>query len=346
MSDMGDGRSDGRSDGSIDDRLAIQIITYNRAPYLDRTLAQLLASPFARCTITVLDNCSGDDTPEVCARYRPLFHDLRTVRHKRNIGACPNYLRAVELAEAPYTWVLCDDDTFDFADCGDVLAALQLGRVDLIPVGPPGVSGWRRGAITTSANLANRGSNYFYLLSFLPNMMFKTALFDSVCIAQGYRAVTNMFPHFAFLDKSVREEFSVYVSRRNLVYRGEENNYLSRLSWFTSWVNNCRTIEDRKLRRAAIYELAAIGKQGGRFRWLRDLALWIVEEKVNAPERVYRQIGQILLGLSSDQRFLVFLLSPLVLLPAPAYRLIRRARRAARGKPYPAVKQSADFFRL
>lgn len=319
----------------IDSKLEILIITYNRAPYLERTLAQLLESPFARCRITILDNCSGDDTPEVGAKYRPLFHDLRIVRHKRNIGACPNYLRAVELSEAPYTWILCDDDTFDFADCADVLEAIQLGRVDLIHVGPSGVSGWRRGAITTSTNLTRKGSNYFYLLSFLPNLIFKTALFDSACIAQGYRAVTDMFPHFAFLDKSVRAGFSVYVSQRNLVHRGEENNYLSRLSWLTSWVNNCRTIEDRALRRAAVYELAAIGKKGGHLRWLKDLAVWIVEEKFGAPERVYRQMGQILLGLSNDQRSLVFLLSPLVLLPAPAYRLTRRVRRAVRGKPYP-----------
>lgn len=187
----------------IDDALEILIITYNRAKYLDRTLAQLLGSPFSRCKITVLDNRSSDETPLICAKYQSLFPDFGILRHWKNIGACANYLRAVELSESLYTWILCDDDTFDFTDCLDVVDAIELGGVDLIHTGAPGEFGWRRGITTTSANLTKNGTHYFWVFSFVPSLIFKTERFDSECIAKGYRISVNSYPHFEFLRKSV-----------------------------------------------------------------------------------------------------------------------------------------------
>lgn len=119
---------------------------------------------------------------------------------------------------------------------------------------------------------------------------------------------------------------------------------MSGLTWFTLWVNNCRTIEDGKLRRAAVYELGDTARN--RSRWLKNLALWIIEEKADAPEKVVRQIGQLLLGFSTDQLLLLCLISPLVLIPPPVYQSLRRMRRTVRGKPYPRAEQPADFFRL
>jgi glycosyltransferase involved in cell wall biosynthesis len=328
----------------IDKKLEILIITYNRAKYLDRTFAQLLEGPVSRCKITVLDNCSSDETPLVCAKYRSLFPDFNIIRHRKNIGACANYLRAVELSESLYTWILCDDDTFDFTDCLDVVDAIQRGSVDLIHTGAPGEFGWERGITTTSATLTKNGTHYFWVFSFVPSLIFKTECFDSECIAKGYRISVNSYPHFEFLKQSVRDNYSIYVSKREIVDRGRDDSYLSGLTWFTLWVNNCRTIEDGKLRRAAVYELGDTARK--RSRWLKNLALWIIEEKANAPERVVRQIGQLLLGFSTDQLLLLSLISPLVFIPAPVYRLLRRIRRMVRGKPFPQAEQPADFFRL
>lgn len=253
----------------IDDKLEILIITYNRAKYLDRTFAQLLEGPFSRCKITVLDNCSSDETPLVCAKYQSVFPDFNIIRHRKNIGACANYLRAVELSESLYTWILCDDDTFDFTDCLDVVEAIQRGSVDLIHTGAPGEVGWERESTTTSANLTKNGTHYFWVLSFVPSLIFKTERFDSECIAKGYRISANSYPHFEFLKQSVRDNSSIYVSKREIVDRGRDDSYLSGLTWFTLWVNNCRTIEDGKLRRAAVYELGDTARK--RSRWLKTL---------------------------------------------------------------------------
>jgi glycosyltransferase involved in cell wall biosynthesis len=101
----------------LEEDLEILLITYDRAKDLEKTLNQVLNSPFKNCKITVIDNCSPDDTPQVCAYFQKLFSNLEIIRHKKNIGSSPNYLRAVELSSSNYTWVLCDDDTFDFSNC-------------------------------------------------------------------------------------------------------------------------------------------------------------------------------------------------------------------------------------
>ena len=57
----------------IEEKMEIILITYNRSKYLDNTLNQFLNSPFKNCKFTVLDNCSPDNTPEICAKYENYF---------------------------------------------------------------------------------------------------------------------------------------------------------------------------------------------------------------------------------------------------------------------------------
>ncbi len=328
---------------TLEGQLEILIFTYNRAAYLEWTLAQLLASPFAGCKLTVLDNCSTDETPQVCAQYQGLFAEMRVVRHRKNIGLAPNYLRAVELAEAPYAWILGDDDVFDFSNCTDVIDVIKAGTVDLIYLSDLGVVGWARETTTTSGHLAKHGSNYFLLLTFVPNFLFRTERFDSQSLIEGYRSAANLYPHFPFVNKSVRDDFSFYISKQKLVYRGEDDNYLSMLTWLTVWVNNCRTIEDHKMRRAAIYELPYVAQS--RIKWLRVVAISIIAGKMDAPEKVLPQLRQMMSGLSADQLLLLSLLAPLLLVPSVIYRRLRTLRRARRGKAFPEASQSTDLFR-
>lgn len=321
--------------------LEILLITYNRAAYLERTLAQLSDSPFARCRITLLDNCSTDDTPQVCSRRQSSFPRLSVVRHPKNIGACANYLRAVELSQSPYTWIVCDDDLFDFSVCEDVIEALQSEQFDLISLGSPGQLAWERGLKTSSRELIRRGSPFFGVFTFVPGVIFKSALFDSECVAKGYRNIINSFPHFEFISKAARENFSVYVSQRQIVHRDAHGSLPGRLHHMRVWVNSAATIEDRVLRAGVVDRTLPT-----RAQWFRALALAIVAEKIQHPDRVSRQVIELTLGLNSRQRLLLLFLSPLLLLPAPFYRLAFKAWRTARPKTNSNPEQDYDFFRL
>jgi len=202
---------------AVSEHLQIQLITFNRAGQLDHTLGCLHDSPFAGCRICVLDNCSEDDTPAVCARWRERFADFEVVRHRRNIGGNANLLRAEELSEGTYTWILADDDFYDFADCDDVLRELEAGEVDLICVGGAR-EGWARVGRLVGA-LSAPGKRFWWTVAFLPSMIFRTQLWDSEAVSEGYRLTNDLFPHFAFYRRQVERDAAVHVSRRVLVLR-------------------------------------------------------------------------------------------------------------------------------
>lgn len=238
----------------IEKKLEIILITYNRAKDLENTLNQLLESPFSICKITVLDNCSDDKTPDVCYKYQKLFKNMVIVRHPKNIGANPNILRAVETSQSLYTWILCDDDNYSFDDCDDVINTIENEEYDLIIVSEHYLSGQERGLKSTSKELVAKGVKYFHNLSFIPSSIFKTCLFDSYCLHQGYFNVHNLYPHFPFIVKSFEKDFKIYISRNKMVEVGTENiTTLSNLHWVLSWMNSCNLIKDKNVRKDAIY---------------------------------------------------------------------------------------------
>jgi glycosyltransferase involved in cell wall biosynthesis len=331
----------------LDEQLEVLCITYNRAGDLDRTLGQLAHSPLARCRITVLDNASTDATPEVCARREALLERLHTIRHPKNIGLSANYLHAIELATAPYTWVICDDDHYDFGRFGDVAEALRSGEFDLVSLGSAGTYRWVRGIASTTAELRRSHPGFHFVSSFIPSLIFRTALFDSNALSQGYRAAGDLFPHFPFLNACVAESRSLYIAREPVLFRNDAQNVLSPLQFLTSWVNNCSSITDRQLRRQVVFEAFELGEPGFRWRFASYVAQWIAYERLEHPERVARELGEIAFGLSRDQLLLLAPLLPIALIPRPLLRALRtlRARLTNVGPPQPFM-ESQDRLRL
>lgn len=239
----------------IEKNLQITIITYNRSRDLENTFKQLLNSPFSNCNILVLDNASDDETPDVCSKYEKLFSKMEIIRNVKNIGANPNYLKAVELSSSKYTWVLCDDDFYDFSNCNDVIEVIDSEKFDLIFVGAPCQNDWEKGLKINTVDLIKKGSKFHYIISFMPSTIFKTELFDSECFIKGYRNVINMFPQFEFINKAVADNFSVYVSKKEIIKRGSHNPAIfPNLQYITAWVNSCSTINDKELRRKVAYQ--------------------------------------------------------------------------------------------
>lgn len=86
-------------------RTTVVIATCNRAGELANTLSQL-SSLDPRPPVIVLDNASGDDTPDVAAR----FPGVRLIRLPHNLGAAARTL-GVLVAETPYV-AFSDDDSW------------------------------------------------------------------------------------------------------------------------------------------------------------------------------------------------------------------------------------------
>lgn len=296
----------------LHDILSIFLITYNRAACLDNTLRQLAGSPFAGCPITVLDNCSTDDTSSVCSKYCERFPQYSVVRHPINIGGNANYLRAVEMSRAPYTWVVCDDDDFDFSDCSDLLEALGSGAFDFLYLGSPYQQEWERGLSTTARELVARGSKYYSGMTYMPAIIFRTALFDSDCMVKAYRLINSLYPHFELLNRSISDNFNIYVAKRLIFLRNDMNSSgFYPLFWYCSWVTACQTIPDPLIRRKIISH--ATDQKG----YYKSLGFWIALEKSRKSRFFYKRIIDILCGYDWFHRIVFIPLIPVVFLPVP-----------------------------
>ncbi len=88
--------------------LEVFILTYNRASYLRESITSVLASSYKDFTLTVVDNCSTDDTEDVVKS----FDDprLKYVKHPENIGGINNINSAIKMSTGDYVVLFHDDD--------------------------------------------------------------------------------------------------------------------------------------------------------------------------------------------------------------------------------------------
>ena len=92
-------------------KLTIVIATYNRAPYLLRTLKSLTNQTLApeRFEILVVNNNSTDDTKEVFARFATLYPTL-SLRMVDEMQQGISYVRNRGIAEAAGEYIVFLDD--------------------------------------------------------------------------------------------------------------------------------------------------------------------------------------------------------------------------------------------
>ncbi len=305
----------------IEEKLEIVLVTYNRYKDLDNTLKQFLDGPFSGCKITILDNCSDDKTPEICAKYQKLFPNMNTIRHVKNIGGNANSLRAVETSNSLYTWVICDDDSYNFSECLDIINAIDSEKFDLISPGSPGESEWERGLSTTVKKLVERGSCYFLARSFVPGTIFKTELFDSICLLEGYANAHNFFPYFPFTNKSLEDNFSIYLSKNKIISAGTHNMAsFSGIYFIAGWINSCSLIKDKNIRKNTVYTYM------GNSSLIKRIFVSITFEKMSKEKETSKNILSLIFAIISTfgfskNLFLILLILPVSLIPRSLFKL-------------------------
>lgn len=299
----------------IEATLEIFLLTYNRSAYLDNTLRQLKEGPFVRCRLTVLDNCSTDLTPEITEKYRNQFPDYHVVRHSRNIGGDYNYLRAIELSKSHYTWILCDDDEYDFTYAEPVVKAVESRDFDLFYVASrSGVQlGWDGFGATRTRQLTAEGARYHRACLFWPSLIFRTEWYTTYCFTNA----PFLFPSFKFINLTLEHNHYIYVSEHPLVIRGEAaTSEQSPLILYREWVVNAALMEDKGLREYVIEQWTDKG-------FLRTLAFWIAVDRAKMVPGYWKRLVDIMFGLSTLQRIKFLALLPVMIIPVPMSALIK-----------------------
>jgi len=106
--------------------VAVVVVTHNRADLLARMLDALVVQTHPIATVIVVDNASGDHTPQVLARDDLPLH---VIRSEENVGGSGGFRIGMERAYAggwDRIWLM-DDDVVPAADCLETLMGVDPG---------------------------------------------------------------------------------------------------------------------------------------------------------------------------------------------------------------------------
>lgn len=249
----------------MNQNIDIIIITYNRLKFIKRTLDSVFAesSPVRDYEITVIDNCSTDGTSEFLVSFSESHKNLKVVRNIRNIGGNANICRAYETSltkNADYVWVLCDDDTFDFSNWGEVEEQIAKGT-DVICV--------CNYALPKEFSQKEVVPYLPLQLSFVPAGIYKKSLINDEVLTNMYDSIFTMFQQDILCLEAMNKKKSIHVVKNEIVHNGvfEEKNdadysytrgtrhVLKRrndTTWTLGFSNVLTYLDDEKLRKQAM----------------------------------------------------------------------------------------------
>jgi glycosyltransferase involved in cell wall biosynthesis len=90
--------------------VTVGLPVYNGARYLPSALEALAAQTYADLEIVISDNCSTDETEEICRAFAAQDERVRYIRRTENRGAAWNFNSVVTESSSPYfKWAAADD---------------------------------------------------------------------------------------------------------------------------------------------------------------------------------------------------------------------------------------------
>ncbi len=112
-------------------RVTVAIPVYNGARWIRQTIESILNQTFSDFELVISDNCSTDDTVDICQTFSKLDDRVRIHQNESNVGAALNFNIVYRLARAEY---------FKWASSNDLLAPTMLERcVEALDANPDAV---------------------------------------------------------------------------------------------------------------------------------------------------------------------------------------------------------------
>lgn len=262
------------------DKLQPIIITYNRAEFLQQTLQAFLKAGFAQLQFHVLDNASTDNTQEVVTQMQAHWPNLSYHRNKYNIGGNANYLRALEIGDAEYAWIIGDDDQWTFNGLSELTAIINNEAVDVLRLGWL-VTENSRGKSLNAIEIIKQEPLFFASISMISATILRRALVLKY-LPQAYANVGDAYPQLVpILAELAVGPLIIYTVTENLMTHTPNPNpgyYFGDLDWYNAWYRTSRFIEDKAIRRQFISEATKIMAPNKSFfkQWL-----WLLKVALN-----------------------------------------------------------------
>lgn len=254
------------------ERLRPVIITYNRAEQLERTLNAFLSAGLGSMQLTVLENASPDATSEVVTRFQAKWPELRYVRNRYNIGGCANYLRAIEITDSEYCWVIGDDDEWMFDGLGELVERLNEGIADVIRLGWQ-VEPTERSKLLSLAELVDSSPNFLGSVSMISSVIVRRS-FITRYFSESYFSLSDFYPQMVpFYREAASSSIKVYSLSTDFMTHTPSDKpgyFFGDLEWLAYYCRTTRYLQDRSLQEKVVAGVMAYLK--GQFRFKYSLA--------------------------------------------------------------------------
>lgn len=276
---------------SITRLVAPVIITYNRAEHLDKTLAAFFDGGFSNAVVYVLDNASTDKTKQIVLDWQKKWPNLQYRRNAYNIGGNANILRAVEISDTPYHWVIGDDDEWHFTqeNLQELLQALESGSADIIRLGwlVPAKS---QGQLINAKELISTESFFYGSLSMISSVILKRENITQH-LPLAFQAVVDSYPQLIAPIRSIEENKSlkIYSLKNNLMTHVPSQDvgyFYGDLEWYHCWFRLTRFIDCKRRKKIFVAEVLhyMCRENPGRIKewiWLLKVTLYFKSFKLN-----------------------------------------------------------------
>lgn len=324
--------------------LSLCIPTYNRASYLADTLeriaAQLAGLAGTSVEVVVSDNASSDDTPGVLDRAQAAYPRLalRRSRQTENLGPDINILETVRMARGEFVYLLSDDDMLlpgavdklldlmrDYPEADALTLNIRSFVDDTDDSAPP----WYDVPEDTLITDRDRALEALALSHLFMSM----TAFRRQLVTKDYREQigSRLTPSFMFMDVLARGRGLVITARPFLAQRLDNTGGYG---FFEIMVTRYQDL----LRYGAEAGLSPAVLRGFHVKQLKtSIFHFLIRHKMMA-ERYSFQIPfwdgcWRLLRAYGPHPFVLFLVLPLMLAPAPLLRRLWRLYRVVRYGP-------------
>ncbi len=263
----------------LDQRVEPVLITYNRSAKLLDTLSAFLDAGWGDRVFHVLDNASTDETQAIVCAFQARWPSLRYHRNAWNIGGNANILRAVEIAQSEYHWVIGDDDAWSFVGAAELDQVLSEGRADIVRLGWL-VAKDSRGKYVLAAELARSEGLFFSSASMISATIIRRSLVTR-CLPEAYQNIGNAYPQLIAIMRGADSGALVYTLSQDYMTHTPSNEpgyFFGDLEWYAAWYATSRYLDDAVLRVGFVGEISRLMtiRRRGIFKeltWLSKVAL-------------------------------------------------------------------------
>lgn len=114
---------------------SIVMPVYNGEKYIDRMLKGILNQTFSDWELIVVDDCSGDKSPDIVSEAAKNDGRIRLVCQEKNNGVSSARNRGIEEARGKYLWFADADDSVDTELLNKVRQSLEINPAKLVIFG-------------------------------------------------------------------------------------------------------------------------------------------------------------------------------------------------------------------